>query len=380
MNRTTRIEISLDRQTLELFQEGKLVRTFTISSGEKGMGFTEGSFRTPTGRFVISEKIGDGEAIHTSFKARVPVGIWNPADPAEDDLILTRILRLAGLDPENANTMDRFVYIHGTNREDQLGTPASHGCIRLGNEDMISLFDTCAEGTEVTISPLTGSRTKLLFIDCDSTLSSIEGIDELARFSGMEIFREVVALTNAAMDGDVPLCEVFGKRMGIIRPRLEIAEKVGQSYLDHIVPGVPELIRIAKENGWMPIILSGGFAPLIAPLAKLLGIRHVEAVPLFFSESGDYAGYGENYPTTRNLGKNEIIREWRAAMLPERVVMIGDGVSDLETKPDVDVMIGFGGVVARKKVKEGADHWVTGFLDSAHLSDLLEGRGNLVKD
>jgi HAD superfamily phosphoserine phosphatase-like hydrolase len=371
MNSPTRIKISLDQQTLELFRDGKPICRFTISSGEKGMGFTEESFRTPTGRFEISEKIGDGEPIYTRFQARVPAGIWNPEDFTGDDLILTRVLRLAGLDPENANTMGRYIYIHGTNREDQLGTQASHGCIRLGNSDITKLFDAVEVGTEVRIEPLTATRTKLLFVDCDSTLSSIEGIDELARLSNHAIFADVVALTNAAMDGEVPLSEVFEKRMEIIKPNREIADKVCQCYLENIVPGVEELIRKAKENGWIPVIISGGFAPLIAPLAKHLGISHVEAVPLFFNELGNYEGYGKDYPTTRNLGKNEIIREWRAALLPERVVMIGDGVSDLETKPDVDAMVGFGGVVGREKVKHGADLWVTDFLNNSKLEELL---------
>jgi phosphoserine phosphatase len=371
MNTHHRIEISLDRQTLDLFTDGMPVRTFPISSGEKGMGFTEGSFRTPTGRFFISEKIGEGEPIHTRFEARLPTGVWEPGDPTGDDLILTRILRLAGLDPDNANTMDRYIYIHGTNREDQLGTPASHGCIRLGNEDMIALFDAVAEGAEVTIAPHTERRGKLLFLDCDSTLSSIEGIDELARMSSPEVFSEVVALTNAAMDGEVPLDEVFGMRMAIIRPNRDMADQVSRCYLDNIVPGVEAMLRKAKQNGWMPVIISGGFAPLIAPLAEHLGIRHVEAVPLFFDEAGEYAGYGEDYPTTRNLGKNEIIREWRAALLPERVVMIGDGVSDLETKPDVDTMVGFGGVATRAKVMEGAHLWLTGFQNCPQLDELL---------
>lgn len=373
MKSRTRIEISLDRQTLELFSDGVLVRTFTISSGEKGMGFTEGSFRTPTGNFSISEKIGDGEPIRTSFAARVPAGIWSPGDFTEDDLILTRILRLDGLDPENANTMARFIYIHGTNREDLLGTPASHGCIRLGNEDMIALFDAVEVGTEVKIAPLTRGRAKLLFVDCDSTLSSIEGIDELARFSNPEVFGEVVALTNAAMAGEVALSDVFKRRMDVIRPDSDTARKVSECYLENIVSGVPEMITDAISHGWLPVIISGGFAPLIAPLAKHLGIRHVEAVPLHFDGSGAYAGYGEDYPTTRNLGKNEIIRQWRAAMLPARVVMIGDGVSDLETKTEVDVIVGFGGVAAREKVKAGADIWITDFLNAPELSEIING-------
>jgi phosphoserine phosphatase len=372
MNPKTRIEISLDRQTLDLFSDGTLVRTFTISSGEKGMGFDEGSFRTPTGRFAISEKIGAGEPVYTRFVARVPSGTWSPGHFTEEDFILSRILRLEGLDAENENTMDRYIYIHGTNREDQLGRPASHGCIRLGNMDMISLSDAVDVGTEVYIAPLTKSETKLLFLDCDSTLSSIEGIDELARFSGPGVFVQVVELTNAAMDGRIPLGDVFGERMEIIRPTREIAEKVSRCYIQNIVPGVESMIEMAKEMGWMPVILSGGFAPLIAPLAQHLGIRHIEAVPLYFDDSGAYSGYGQAYPTTRNMGKNEIIRKWREAMIPERVIMIGDGVSDLETKPDVDVMVGFGGVAEREKVKEGADLWLTDFLNTSLLDELLK--------
>ena len=123
MSTSTHLEVSLDRQTLDLSINGNLVRTFSISTSEKGMGFEEGSLRTPTGRFRISEKIGADEPIFTRFVARTPVGIWDSSETSDDDLILTRILRLEGLDPENANTWDRYIYIHGTNREDQLGTP-----------------------------------------------------------------------------------------------------------------------------------------------------------------------------------------------------------------------------------------------------------------
>lgn len=363
MNDSALLTVSLDKQTLDLSIGGNHVRSYVISSGEKGMGFTEGSFRTPTGSFEICEKIGEDLPLFTRFDARVPVGEWKEGEITEDDLILTRILRLEGLDPTNANTKDRYIYIHGTNREDLLGEPTSHGCIRLGNGDMVDLFDRVKVGSKVEIAPLSIQKGKLLFLDCDSTLSSIEGIDELARLSDPATFAEVEALTNAAMDGKVPLSEVFKRRMEIIRPDLTMANRVATIYLENLLPGVGEAVIKAKSDGWLPVILSGGFAPLIAPLAKHLGIRHIEAVPLSFGESGEYAGYGESYPTTRNLGKNEIIREWKEAMLPERVVMIGDGISDLETKGDVDKMIGFGGVVEREKVKEGCDLWMKSFDD-----------------
>lgn len=368
----TRIEISLDRQELDLFRSDELVRTYRISSGEKGMGFDEGSFRTPTGCFAIAGKIGDGEPIHTRFNARVPVGIWSPQDGNDGDLILSRILRLDGLDEENANTLERYIYIHGTNREDLIGIPSSHGCIRLANADMIELFDQVADGSEVIIQPLSVPKAKLLFVDCDSTLSAIEGIDELARLSDPAIFAEVVALTHAAMNGEVPLHEVFGKRMEIIRPDKSMADEVARLYIEHIVPGAREFIEMAQSKGWIPVILSGGFEPLIRPLADHFGIKHVEAVPLFLNENGAYAGYGTDYPTTRNLGKNEIIYEWKRATLPARVVMIGDGISDLETLPEVDVMVGFGGVVAREKVKLGADVWLENFTGSCEISLFLE--------
>jgi HAD superfamily phosphoserine phosphatase-like hydrolase len=183
-----------------------------------------------------------------------------------------------------------------------------------------------------------------------------------------------VALTDAAMNGEIPIHEVFPRRMEMIRPDKELCDKVASQYVDTIVPGVREFIQEAKNAGWLPVILSGGFAPLIQPLAATLGIDHVEAVPLYLDEAGCYVDYGRDYPTTHNLGKNEVIREWKSAMLPEQVIMIGDGASDLETKPDVNLFIGFGGVVARPVVKEGCDYWVTDMRDRGALIEILSGR------
>ncbi len=366
-----RLEVSIDDQTLKVIEGDACIRRFDISTAAKGMGFAMDSYRTPTGRFRIAEKIGAGDASGTIFKARLPVGVWHPGDSAGDDLVLSRILRLDGLDPANANTFERYIYIHATNHEDQLGHPASHGCIRLGNAAMIELFELVDEGTEVQVLPATRRRGKLFFIDCDSTLSTVEGIDELARGKGTDVFAQVVDLTNAAMNGEVPIGEIFPRRMEMIRPDRALCDQVSALYLATVVPGAVEMIREIKQNGWLPVILSGGFAPLIQPLARHLGIDHVEAVPLYFHDDGSYKGYGADYPTTRNLGKNEVIREWKQALLPERVIMMGDGVSDLETRPDVDAFIGFGGVVARPKVANGCDYWLTDMNDSSMLKDIM---------
>lgn len=373
MSRTLYLEVSIDAQTLRVIEGDQCIRLFDISTATKGMGFVMDSHRTPTGQFRIAEKIGVGEMSGTIFKQRVPAGLWHPGAFVEGDLVLSRILRLEGMEPENANTMERFIYIHGTNHEDQLGQPASHGCIRLGNAGMIELFDMATTGMKVEILPATKRRGKLLFIDCDSTLSTIEGIDELARGKGDEVFAQVVNLTNAAMNGEVPITEVFPRRMEMIRPDRALCDAVAAHYVETIVPGAVEMIREMKEAGWLPVILSGGFAPLIEPLARHLGIAHVEAVPLYFHKDGSYKGYGEDYPTTRNLGKNEVIREWKQALLPQRVVMIGDGISDLETKPDVDIFIGFGGVVARQKVESGSDHWLSDMSEISMLKDIMDG-------
>jgi phosphoserine phosphatase len=373
MSPSRRLEVSIDDQTLNVMEGDSCIRQFSVSTAAKGMGFVEGSYRTPAGRFVISEKIGDGEVIGTIFKERIPVGRWNEGDVCPSDLVLTRILRMEGLDPENANSLQRNIYIHGTNGEDKIGQPASQGCVRLSNLDVIELFDLVDVGTEVLIRHPNMRRGKLFFIDCDSTLSTIEGIDELARAKGNDVFQLVVNLTHAAMNGEVPIGDVFFKRMEMIRPDRDLCESIAQLYVETVVSGAAELIRELKEDGWLPIILSGGFAPLIHPLAASLGVEHVEAVPVYFNDDGSYKGYGETYPTTRNLGKNEVIREWKNAMLPERVVMMGDGMSDMETKPDVDLFIGFGGVVARPRVMDGADYWLADMNDRTGFWNAISG-------
>lgn len=371
MSQTRRLEVSIDDQTLTVFEDEVAIRTFSVSTAEKGMGFAENSYRTPTGRLRITEKIGDGAEPGTIFKSREVAGLWNVGDGNCGDLVLTRILRLEGLDAENENTLQRFIYIHGTNHEDKIGIPASEGCIRLKNQEMIELFDMVDAGVEVVVNPATRRGGKLFFIDCDSTLSTIEGIDELARAKGDDIFQRVVDLTHMAMNGEVPIGDVFFRRMDMIRPDKELCDEIAVRYIETMVPGVRGFIDRLKAEGWMPVVLSGGFAPLIKPLAKELGIAHVEAVPLYLNEDGSYQGYGEEYPTTRNLGKNEVIREWKEAMLPSAVVMMGDGMSDLETKPDVDLFVGFGGVVARPRVKDGCDEWVLEMNETDRLFEVL---------
>src|SRR6266581_6987627 len=146
----TKIDISIRDQRLTLSRDGEEIRSYPVSSSRFGIGTTEGSMKTPLGNFRIAEKIGHDATPGTIFKARVPLGLDDPL-PDTEDFVTTRILWLDGLDDANVNTRDRFIYIHGTKNEDKIGTPDSHGCIRMRNADVIELFDLVEEGTPVVI-------------------------------------------------------------------------------------------------------------------------------------------------------------------------------------------------------------------------------------
>ena len=156
-----RIEVSLARQTLTLLDDrGGLARSYSVSTSKNGPGETKDSFCTPRGRHIIRAKIGAGVAENSIFIARRPSGeIYTPAlgecYPARDG-ILTRILWLSGCELgfnrlSKVDTMQRYIYIHGSPNSAQMGKPGSIGCIRMHNRDIIELFDQVAPGTPVDI-------------------------------------------------------------------------------------------------------------------------------------------------------------------------------------------------------------------------------------
>jgi lipoprotein-anchoring transpeptidase ErfK/SrfK len=154
------LKIDVQKQKVFVFHNQSLVKVFDISTAEKGLGQIKNSFRTPVGKHIIRAKIGQDLPINSVLVKRRPTGeIFNAelyrAFP-ERDWILTRILWLSGQELGknrlgNCDTMQRYIYIHGTHEEDKIGTPASKGCIRMKNQDVIELFDMVPIGTSVEI-------------------------------------------------------------------------------------------------------------------------------------------------------------------------------------------------------------------------------------
>lgn len=155
------VVVSIAAQRLYLMQEGRLFKTYPVSTSAFGPGALEGSNQTPLGLHRIRAMIGAGAPLGMVFKARKPTGriaeiIKEPIDVPEDD-VTTRIMWLEGLEPGvnqggKVDSYKRFIYIHGTPEEGLIGRPASHGCVRMYNADVIDLFDRLGEGALVYIT------------------------------------------------------------------------------------------------------------------------------------------------------------------------------------------------------------------------------------
>ncbi len=205
--------------------------------------------------------------------------------------------------------------------------------------------------------PLPAARYRLVFFDVDSTLVTIEGIDVLAGGNS-----EIARLTEAAMNGEVPLDEVYARRLEIIRPTRAAVEALAARYLESLVDGAEEVIAELQARGHVIHLVTAGIEQAILPLAERLGIRNVHAVRLFFDDDGNYVDFDRRSLLTRAGGKELVVRAVRARS-KGGAAMIGDGASDLEAKGAVDFFIGFGGVAERTLVRENADVFVRDLRD-----------------
>lgn len=154
------LHIILDDQRLRLVDSGRVVREYPVSTGAAGAGERNGSGRTPRGWHQVRARIGSGCPVNSVFVGRRPTGeIYTPElgeQAPQRDWILTRILWLSGLEPGRnrlgkVDTQRRYIYIHGCPDSEPMGIPASHGCIRMRNTDVVELFDLVEAGLRVLI-------------------------------------------------------------------------------------------------------------------------------------------------------------------------------------------------------------------------------------
>ncbi|MEJ2502070.1 MAG: HAD-IB family phosphatase [Gemmatimonadota bacterium] len=201
--------------------------------------------------------------------------------------------------------------------------------------------------------------------DCDSTLSALEGIEELAA----DHRREVASLTDAAMRGEVPLDEVYGLRLALIRPSLAAVDGLVSRYIEGLVPDAAATVAALRGAGVDVRVISGGLLPAVSGLARHLGLgpESVAAVPVYFDEAGAYAGFDVAAAPARAGGKSEVLRSWKQAGLDGPVLFVGDGATDLEARDEVSLFVAYSGVVERPAVLAAAPV----VLRSASLAPIL---------
>ena len=146
------VRVSVPDQKMLVFQKGVEIARYDVSTSKFGVGDRPGSFATPLGAMQIARKIGDGQPSGMKFHGRRPTGEIVHVNAPGRDPIVSRILWLRGLEPQNALAFSRAIYIHGTAEEWKIGTPASYGCIRMRSRDVIALYDSVGVGARVEVS------------------------------------------------------------------------------------------------------------------------------------------------------------------------------------------------------------------------------------
>jgi phosphoserine phosphatase len=219
-----------------------------------------------------------------------------------------------------------------------------------------------------------------IWFDCDSTLSTIEGVDELGRRRDASTLRAVEDLTARAMSGELPLAEVYAARLATLAPTRAECEAIGTRYVETLVPDARLVLDALRHLGKTVGIISGGLLPPVAELAAALGVDddHVFAVPIEFAADGTYRAFDTSCPLARNGGKVELLDARPSQERP--IAFVGDGMTDLEAAPVVDRFIGFGGVARRRTVEASAQHYALGpslatvlpFLLTANEQSILQ--------
>ena len=146
------VRISVPDQKMLVFQKGVEIARYDVSTSKFGVGGHAGSYTTPLGALEVAKKIGNGARSGMKFHSRRATGEIVAPNSLGRDPIVSRILWLKGLEPQNRDAFSRCIYIHGTAEEWRIGTAASYGCIRMRSHDVIELFNTLGVGARVEVS------------------------------------------------------------------------------------------------------------------------------------------------------------------------------------------------------------------------------------
>lgn len=198
--------------------------------------------------------------------------------------------------------------------------------------------------------------------DVDSTVCTEEGIDVLAKYCGVE--DQVKHWTTRAMEGEVKFEHALKARLEIIQPRKQDIEACLRHFPPRFSPGIVPLFQQLRERQVPTYLVSGGFRAMIAPVADALHVpfTRVFANTIWFDDAtGAYAGFDSNEPTSRDGGKASALTRIQERGKYENMVMIGDGMTDVQAKPPARLVIGYGGVVMRQTVQAQADWYITDF-------------------
>jgi phosphoserine phosphatase len=199
-----------------------------------------------------------------------------------------------------------------------------------------------------------------VILDVDSTVSGIEGIDWLAARRGDTIAKEVAALTDRAMRGEIALEDVYGARLALVRPDRTGLDALGSEYVAHIARGCAEAIAHMSSAGIDVKLVSGGLEPAIAPLARHLGLssKDLFAVGVSLDASGAYVSFDASSPLTTANGKQTVVE---SMSLRRPAVAVGDASTDLAMRPAVDCFVCFTGFRHRVAIARQADAVVATF-------------------
>lgn len=211
------------------------------------------------------------------------------------------------------------------------------------------------------------SRFNSVIFDVDSTLSAVEGIDWLASLRGRDIEAWSAALTEKAMQGEIPIEAVYAERMRIVKPTFSEIQELGTVYVEQMALRAAETMADLRAHDVEVVMVSGGLREAILPLARALGVEEesVYAVSVFFDDHGQYAGFEEASLLTRQNGKRITVGQME---LRGPILAVGDGMTDCEIKPVVQGFAAFTGFTRREAVIERADYVIEDF---DQLRDLI---------